>query len=499
MSAVPQRRVTARLPADVGRGMLVENPSFGPNAPMSEARVMNATRRGFLSSSVTLAAGAVPYFHSASRTLADETRARNGRFALGLVGAGGIAHANIDVAKEWIDLVAIADVDAGRAASFNEKFGAGKAMLTDDYRRLLDRRDIDVIHVATPDHWHAKIVVEAMLAGKDVYCEKPLTLTIDEGKLIRRVQRQTGRVVQVGTQQRSTFALFVTALALVAEGRLGRIRCIQTAIGAAPSSPALPAVTPPQDLNWDRWLGPAPRAEYRFLELPPFVDKEGKEQKPTRRNGHNDFRWWYEYSGGKLTDWGAHHVDIAIWALALNGQTAGPTGIRGTATHPVEFKDGMPVQTDRFNTATEFLFTVDFPGETQVIIRHDTDNGVLIEGDKGTIFVNRKKLTGAPVEALKDDPLPVNAVAKVYRNMPMEGDERQAHWANFLHCVRSGSEPISDVHSHMRMLDICHLAGISARLGRPLKWDPVGERILGDEQANAMLARPYRSGYEIRT
>jgi predicted dehydrogenase len=466
---------------------------------MSEARVMNATRRGFLSSSVTLAAGAVPYFHSASRTLADETRARNGRFALGLVGAGGIAHANIDVAKEWIDLVAIADVDAGRAASFNEKFGAGKAMLTDDYRRLLDRRDIDVIHVATPDHWHAKIVVEAMLAGKDVYCEKPLTLTIDEGKLIRRVQRQTGRVVQVGTQQRSTFALFVTALALVAEGRLGRIRCIQTAIGAAPSSPALPAVTPPQDLNWDRWLGPAPRAEYRYLELPPFVDKEGKEQKPTRRNGHNDFRWWYEYSGGKLTDWGAHHVDIAIWALALNGQTAGPTGIRGTATHPVEFKDGMPVQTDRFNTATEFLFTVDFPGETQVIIRHDTDNGVLIEGDKGTIFVNRKKLTGAPVEALKDDPLPVNAVAKVYRNMPMEGDERQAHWANFLHCVRSGSEPISDVHSHMRMLDICHLAGISARLGRPLKWDPVGERILGDEQANAMLARPYRSGYEIRT
>jgi predicted dehydrogenase len=479
--------------------MLVENPSFGPNAPMSEARVMNATRRGFLSSSVTLAAGAVPYFHSASRTLADETRARNGRFALGLVGAGGIAHANIDVAKEWIDLVAIADVDAGRAASFNEKFGAGKAMLTDDYRRLLDRRDIDVIHVATPDHWHAKIVVEAMLAGKDVYCEKPLTLTIDEGKLIRRVQRQTGRVVQVGTQQRSTFALFVTALALVAEGRLGRIRCIQTAIGAAPSSPALPAVTPPQELNWDRWLGPAPRAEYRYLELPPFVDKEGKEQKPTRRNGHNDFRWWYEYSGGKLTDWGAHHVDIAIWALALNGQTAGPTGIRGTATHPVEFKDGMPVQTDRFNTATEFLFTVDFPGETQVIIRHDTDNGVLIEGDKGTIFVNRKKLTGAPVEALKDDPLPVNAVAKVYRNMPMEGDERQAHWANFLHCVRSGSEPISDVHSHMRMLDICHLAGISARLGRPLKWDPVGERILGDEQANAMLARPYRSGYEIRT
>ncbi len=458
---------------------------------------MPATRRDFLSSSITLAASAVPYFHSMPRTLADETRSKNGRFALGLIGAGGIASANIGVAKEWIDVVAIADVDAGRARTFNEKFAAGKALLTDDYRRLLDRKDIDVIHVATPDHWHTKPVVEAMLAGKDVYCEKPLTLTIDEGKLIRRVQRQTGRVVQVGTQQRSAFKLFTTALALVAEGRLGRIRRIQAAIGGAPSSPALPAVTPSQDLNWDRWLGPAPLADYRFLELPPFIDRHGKEQKPSAGNGHNYFRWWYEYSGGKLTDWGAHHVDIAIWALALNGQTAGPTGIGGTATHPVEFKDGMPLQTDRFNTATEFLFTVDFPGDTKVVIRHDTDNGVLIEGDKGTIFVNRGKLAGGPVDALKDDPLPANAVAKVYRHMPMEGDERKAHWANFLHCVREGSEPISDVHSHMRMLNVCHLAGISARLGRPLQWDPVGERILGDEQASAMLARPYRRGYEI--
>ncbi len=460
---------------------------------------MKNTRRGFLSSCATLAATTgVPYFHSTPRTLADETQTKNGRFALGLIGAGGIAGANIGAARDWIDIVAIADVDSGRAAGFNAKHAGGKATVTDDYRRILERRDIDVIHVATPDHWHTKPVIEAMLAGKDVYCEKPLTLTIDEGKLIRKVQRETGRVVQVGTQQRSTFPLFVTAMALVAEGRLGRIKRVQAAIGAAPSCPAIPVAEPAKEFNWDRWLGPAPAVEYRFFQGPATTDKDGKEKKPqANTNGHNEFRWWYEYSGGKLTDWGAHHVDIAMWALALNGQTAGPTAIGGTAKHPVEFKDGMPVERDRYNTATEFLFTVDFPGDTQLVIRHDTDNGVLIEGDKGTIFVSRGKLTGAPVEALKDDPLPANAIAKVYRHMPMEGNERKAHWANFLQCVRSGTMPISDVHSHMQMLNVCHLAGISARLGRSLKWDAVTEQIVGDDQANAMLARPYRQGYEI--
>ena len=460
---------------------------------------MKDTRRGFLSSCATVAiAAGVPYFHSTPRTLADETRSKNGRFALGLIGSGSIANSNIRAAKDWIDVVAIADVDSGRAAAFNAEHAGGKAAVYDDYRRILERKDVDVIHVATPDHWHTKPVVEAMLAGKDVYCEKPLTLTIDEGKLIRRVQRQTGRVVQVGTQQRSTFPLFVTAVALVAEGRLGKIKRVQAAIGAPPSSPAIPAVTPPQELNWDRWLGPAPAVEYRFLQGAAIVDKDGKEKKPQpNTNCHYEFRWWYEYSGGKLTDWGAHHVDIAMWALALNGQTAGPTSIGGMAKHPVEFKDGMPVERDRYNTATEFLFTAEFPGGTQLVIRHDTDNGVLIEGEKGRIFVSRGKLSGEPVEALKDDPLPADAVAKVYRHMPMERNERSAHWANFLQCVRSGEDPISDVHSHMKMLNVCHLAGISARLGRTVKWDAVTEQIVGDDQANAMLARPYRTGYEI--
>jgi predicted dehydrogenase len=443
------------------------------------------SRRGFLAGSV--AAVAVPYFSWQPRTLAAETQSANDRVALGLIGAGSISHANLKAAGKWIDLVAIADVDAGRREGVNQAFAGGKAAVFDDYRKILERKDVDVIHVATPDHWHTKPVVEAMLAGKDVYCEKPLTLTIDEGKLIRRIQKETGRIVQVGTQQRSTFDLFVKAMALVAEGRLGRINRVEARIGAPPTSPAIPAVPPPAGLDWDRWLGPAPAVEYRFMQ-------EGNQPKT---NCHYEFRWWYEYSGGKLTDWGAHHVDIANWALALNGQTAGPVSIGGTAKHPVTFKDGMPVEKDRYNTATEFHFTVDFPGGTQMVIRHDEDNGVLIEGDKGRIFVSRGKLSGKPVEDLADNPLPEDAIAKVYNDLPMEENERSGHWANFLWCARNRRQPISDVHSHMKMLNICHLAGISARLGRGLKWDDAAERIVGDDQADAMLARPYRQGYAI--
>ena len=447
-------------------------------------------RRQFLKTSAVAGAAAVPYFFSSSKTLADEIKSKNDRMNIGVIGAGGMAGGNIDAAKEWVDVVAIADVDSKRREQFNHKRAGGKADVYEDYREVISRDDVDVIHVATPDHWHTKPLIEAMLAGKDVYCEKPLTLTIDEGKLIRKVQKETGRVVQVGTQQRSTFHLFTKAMAIVADGRLGKITQVQAAIGGAPSSPEIPVVDVPKELNWERWLGPAPVTDYRHLP-----SKNGKGRGNT--NCHYEFRWWYEYSGGKLTDWGAHHVDICNWALKLNGQSEGPLSIGGQAEHPVEFKDGYPVQNDRYNTATNFHFKVAYPGGTEMIIRNDTDNGALITGEKGRIFVNRGKLVGAPVEALKENPLPEEVVASVYKNLPMEHNGRKAHWANFLHCVRERKEPISDVHSHMEMLNVCHLAGISARLGRDLKWDDNAEQIVGDDEANSFLARPYREGYEI--
>lgn len=435
---------------------------------------------------------AVPYFFATPRSLGAELAAD--KINIGLIGAGGMGLGNLNAAKDWVNLVAVADPDRRRCDKANESLGGGKAGMYADYRGILDRTDIDILHIATPDHWHAKPLIEAMYAGKDVYCEKPLTLTIDEGKLIRKVQKETGRIVQVGTQQRSTFGLFTKAMALVAEGRVGKIQRIEARIDGAPSSPALPVASAPSELDWDRWLGPAPQTDYRYLWQEP---KENEERGRSYSNGHYEFRWWYEFSGGKLTDWGAHHVDIANWALKLNGQTEGPVSIDGTAEHPVDFENGEAVQKDRYNTATKFNFTVKYPGGTEVIIRHDGGNGVMITGDKGRIFVNRGKLTGKPVEELVDNPLPEDAISKVYKGHPMVDNERRAHWANFLHCVREQKEPISDVHSHMEMLNVCHLAGIAGRLGRGFKWDNQTEQVVGDDVANSMLSRPYRKGYEI--
>lgn len=449
----------------------------------------NHNRRDFAKTATGLAVGAaVPYFFSSTRTLAAEAVAKNDRVRLGLIGAGGMGMGNMGAAKNWCDVVAIADADWGRASNANKTLSNYRADVYNDYRSMLDRDDIDVLHVATPDHWHTKPVIEGLLAGKDIYCEKPLTLTVDEGKLIRETVEKTGRVVQVGTQQRSTFHLFVKAVAMVAEGRVGKIKKLTAAIGGAPTSPVLPVAEVAKELDWERWLGPAPFVDYRANK---------REKGRPNSNCHYEFRWWYEYSGGKLTDWGAHHVDIAMWALEANGQSPAPLSIGGEAEHPVPFKDGSPTQNDRYNTATKFNIKANFADDVELTIRHDTDNGVTIEGDKGKIFVNRGKLVGKPVEDLKENPLPEDAIKKVYKNAPMEHNERRAHWANFFHCCRERTEPISDVASHMRALNICHLAGIAARLGRTIKWDATSEQITGDDVANSMLSRPYREGYEI--
>jgi len=448
------------------------------------------TRRDFVKSAATgLAVGsAAPYFFSTQSALAAETTTKNDRLKLGVIGAGGMAQGNMNAAKRWGDIVAIADVDQGRADHFNKHLGGGKADVYKDYRKVIERDDLDALHIATPDHWHTKPLVEALLAGHDVYCEKPLTLTIDEGKLIRKVVKETGRIVQVGTQQRSTFHLFVKAVALVAEGRLGKIRKVQAAIGGAPASPALPMSSIPSALDWNQWVGPAQAA--------PYFEQKRKEGRPYT-NGHYEFRWWYEYSGGKLTDWGAHHVDIAVWALQANGQSGIPLSVGGTAKHPMPYEQGKPTRNDMYNTATAFNLKAMFPGDVELTIRHDTSNGVLIEGDQGRIFVSRGKLAGKPVEDLKDNPLPEDAISKVYKGLPREHNERRAHWANFFHCVKQRKDPISDVHTHMQALNVCHLAGIAARLGRTIQWDGEAEQIIGDELANSMLVRPYREGFEI--
>jgi predicted dehydrogenase len=354
-----------------------------------------------------------------------------------------------------------------------------------DYRDIIDNDKIDIVHISTPEHWHAKIAIEAMLAGKDVYCEKPMTLTIEEGQLMSKVCRTTGRIVQIGTQQRSS-AQFIKAVAMIRDGRLGQLKHVTCAIGGAPTSPELPVSAAPSHLDWNRWLGPVPAAKYHHLA-------GAKNEPKSWSRCQYEFRWWYEYSGGKLTDWGAHHVDIATWGM---GKTdTGPVSIDPQMVeHPVPFKNGYPTVDNQYNTATKFQIRVDYADGVELTIRNDGSNGILFEGTKGRIHVNRGRLVGKPVEELEANPLPEGALEAVYKNRSLTN-----HFANFFEAVAAREEPISDVHSHHRALTTCHLAGIAARLGRQIKWDPKAERVVGDQQAQSFISRTPRAGFEIKT
>jgi predicted dehydrogenase len=421
------------------------------------------TRRSFLAQTSAIAAAGVtvPYWMTSSARAAES---KNDRPLVGCIGTGdrwmgGIA----DPLKAHGDIVAVCDVDRKHAEAGREKAG-GKADIYEDYRQLLDRKDIDVVSIVTPDHWHTKIAIDALKAGKDIYCEKPLTLTIDEGKLICKVLKETDRVFQVGTQQRTEMnGRFLQAIAMIRDGRIGKVKKVTCVIGGAPSGGPFEPMPVPKELNWDMWLGQAPLVDY------------------TEKRCHYEFRWWYEYSGGKMTDWGAHHVDIASWGIGADH--TGPISVEGTAVHP-----NIP---NGYNTATEFLVTCKYANGVEVIIRHDGENGVTFEGEDGTIFVSRGALKGDAVDRLKDKPLPEDAITKLYGGKPT------THMANFFDCVKSRKQPISDVYSHHRAMTTCHLANIAIRLGRKIHWNPETEQIEGDSEAQAMQSRPQRKGYEI--
>ncbi len=394
----------------------------------------------------------------------------------------------------FADFAALVDVDSNVLGANVEKTKQQQGRKPDaykDYRKVLDRKDIDAVMIATPDHWHTKIAVEAMYAGKDVYCEKPLTLTIAEGKLIEKVVKETGRVFQVGTMQRTESGQrFLQAIALVKNGRIGTVNKVTCGINGMSASPVIPVAPVPKELDWEFWLGPAPKVDYRALSE---MRKGYGGGVPLYSNAHYAFRNWHEYSGGKLTDWGAHHVDIACWALGASD--TGPSKVTPLEyTLPVVYKAGHPVVHDQYNVASKFRIRVDMPNNVELIITSEGDNGILFEGTKGRFFVNRGKIAGKPVEDLKDNPLPEGAIEVVYG-----GKVSENHTANFIEGINSRKQPISDVWSHNRMLEICHLSNIAMRLDRELKWDPNKLGIIGDAQANSFLARENRKGYEIRT
>ena len=463
-----------------------------------------SNRRDFLkTSTATLAGATMPYWFTSTSNLALGRQLSNGRPVLGCIGTGDRWNGVGPNALEFSDCVAVCDVDRLHVEKGRDKVHEIQAKkgnnavpeMYEDYRKVLDRKDIDVVTIVTTDHWHSKIAIEAMQAGKDVYCEKPLTLTILEGKQIIKVLNETKRVFQVGTQQRSEMSAnegkiqnqFLKAVAIARNGRLGQIKKVTCSIGGAPTSQALPKADVPANLNWDMWLGQAPMTDY-------VLGEHGNNKNYPESRTHYEFRWWYEYSGGKMTDWGAHHVDIGMWALGMDH--SGPISVEGTATHPVPLKDGMPTESNRYNVATDFNVTAKFADGAELYIRSEGDNGVLIEGTEGRIFVSRGKLAGAPVEDLANNPLPESLLKELYKGKDPKGG-KNAHMANFFDCVKDRGLPVSDVYSHHRAMTTCHLANIAIRLGRKIEWDPKTEQIINDTQAAHWIGREQRKGYEI--
>ncbi len=287
----------------------------------------------------------------------------------------------------------------------------GRCEIYQDYRKLLDRKDIDVVTVGTPDHWHVKIAIDAMRAGKDVYCEKPLTLTVDEGKRICKVVEETGKVLQVGTQQRSEYNnMFLKAVVIARSGRLGEKLHALSSVGTGLRGGPFPNVAPSQELDWDFWLGQAPKVAY------------------CKERCNYDFRWWLEYSGGQVTDWGVHHTDIACWALGLDA--TGPCEIEGSGDYP-NIENG-------YNTADTFDCTMKFEGEKSIRLCSGS-NELIISGERDRIRVNRGSLTGKPVEELtkKDEDWINEEILKL-----CYGKQPGNHMGNFVECVKDRGKPI---------------------------------------------------------
>lgn len=428
------------------------------------------SRRSALS--LSAAAGASVMCGGLSRSRAAERKPRHKveRLGIGSIGLRYQGSVIADKARLYGDIVALADVDRNVLEQARAAFGSTPRIF-DDYRQLIERPDVDVITIGTPDHWHVKMAIDACRAGKDVYVEKPLSLTIDEGKLLRDVVRETGRVLQVGSWQRSDHR-FRLAVEMVRQGRLGDLQRVDVVLGKNKTGGPFTTRRPPASFNWEMWQGQTPAVPY--LE----------------ERGHYTFRWWHEYSGGQMTDWGAHHLDIAQWAI-----DALPERIEGRAKYPT-VENG-------YNVPIDFRAEYRYPGGVVMTVSDEGRNGILLTGSRGRIFVNRGTIEGKPVEDLASNPLPREAF-QVYAHDNLNRPERAGkldaivnHMGNFFDCIETRQQPISDVESQHRSVSTCHLGNIAMQLGRAVAWDAESETFPDDAAANARLAREQRAGYEI--
>lgn len=449
-----------------------------PAPPHDATRV---SRRSFLRT--TGAAGAAwATFHIVPATVLGNSAGTppSERITLGIIGVKkmGRGHVQTLLGRSDVQLVAVCDVDTEARTvarqTVNQHYAEQRRSGTyadcaayNEYEQLLARPDIDAVLIATPNHWHAIMTIAACRAGKDVYCEKPLTLTIGEGRAVIAAAQWYGRIVQTGSQQRSS-AEFRRACELVRSGLLGTVRRVHVEVGPCSRAEVLPTQPTPPGLDYDRWLGPAPWAPYHKLRCGSNFD--------------DGWRRLRDYSGGKMTDWGAHHFDIVQWALAMDA--SGPLEI---VPPPGPYDWSRLPRIIEGTGASEFDptrgLTYHYPGGVEVI--KDGRRGILFDGTEGRLEVDRGHLQTWP------------ASLRNYRLRATDAQLPQSdnHHSDWLACLRTRRQPIATAEIGHRSATVCHLGNIALWLGRPLRWDPVRERIIGDEGASRWLERPRRAPY----
>lgn len=419
---------------------------------MGDVSQRSVSRRELLGGGIASAFGGVSSFPNFIRQ-----RGVQENIALAVIGVGGMGSYHLErlVGRRDVDILAVADVYEPQRLKAKKRVGDHCAAYN-DYRYILDRKDIDAVLIATPDHWHCLIAAHSAQAGKDIYCEKPLTLSIAEGRQLVQITRRYGRVFQVGSQQRSD-ANFRFACELVRSGKIGKVHTVQVGFGGAPMGGDHRISKPPAGLDWEMYLGPAPSRPFQ-----------------KDRFGFN-FRWFYDYSGGMMTDWGAHHFDVAQWGLGMD--SSGPIEVEGFGTFPTTGAYETP-------TAFELLYTY----ANRVRMRcSNLQRGVRFIGTDGWIFVDRGVLEASPQEILETQ------LGSNDTHLP----ESTSHHDNWFHAIRTRQKPICDVEIGVRSATVCHLGNIAMRLRRTLYWNPQTEQIVGDDEAARWVSRPYRAPWRL--
>ncbi len=447
---------------------------------------MKSTRRSFLR---TTAIAGFPAIVPAS---VFGQNSPSNRINVGAIGVGRISRAH-DLPGIWqydaARIMAVCDLDSHRVElgkkyindHYAEKSGKPYDGVTGyaRYQDLLANKDIDAVVISTPDHQHAACAVAAVRAGKDVYLQKPASLTISEGRFLSDVVTKSGRVFQIGSQQRS-WKQFHRACELVRNGRIGQVKHVEVGLPGDPSGPDAPKMPVPANLNYDAWLGSTPEQYYTEMRVHPQADFS--------RPG------WLrceQFGAGMITGWGAHHVDTAHWGM--NTEHTGPVEIEGTAEFPTS---GL------WDVHGKFLTKARYANGMTMAISGDYPNGIKFIGTEGWIFVTRDELVTAsdPGSAVKGEPL-VASDPKILTSVigPNEVHlyESAEHHGNWLECIRSRKETAAPVEIAHRACSACLLHHIAMKLKRPLKWDPAKERFVGDDAANALLNRPQRAAYRL--